>query len=896
MHRKSKRGESAVAQTVALVSVLVAILATIALIVGLSSALATAQETDPATVSDTPTEATDPAQSEATAATDGETPINDTAVPTEDLEVSELDKAASDLTSAVAGLDASLVGGVQPMAALEASATLAGPNGVNLLAPYVYWRAVDQTGALISGASFNLQGPRTSNNNWGSTTVVADNIGQGSSDGLDLDPDPGEFAVMYNGTTRLDATKRYRVSVNLAPAGSTANSTSFVEIAGNSNTPTVSPWSASIYNFGDFRFTRNINTIKVKKSDLRTGLGSTQVSAVNTVGVRFGLYTSADSQTEIATCEITVAAGDCVFSNVAGGQSYWVQEIAPVPGSIADLKYAGVLASLTTGTPSVFTDRAYRYPVASGNLASTGANTYTVPNSAVTSDWQETSGQFVNRLKNPQLNQTCNAGVKVAVLMDLSGSVVPSRDAYRTAAKGFVDALKTENGANSVALFSFGNASPRSGTSNYPVALPVTAANQNTLNTRIDSYWNNMVTNQGTNWDAGLWATAQYASNYDVVLVLTDGNPTFSSTGPDGSGSLTTFRELERAVLSANAIKNNGARVVTVGIGTGLSNFNLSSISGPQGEQPGLSLNEVDYTTSGWNELSEKLKNFAQGISCQAQVTVTKKTVQDGAAPVVASGWEFGTSAGAGISASPTAKQNTATDGTASWNLKFNQPNEETSVTITETSQSGWELTSLVCEVNDVSYPVSIVNGNSATIAGVGVGDNVKCEFTNTKQITKAAVTIAKQDYQGIELPGAKFALYSAALNSVGTPTGLGTVIIPELGSLNGSTTQFTTGQISVGYYYLVEVASPAGYSLLPTPIGFQLSQTGSQFSLTLLDPTNQGQVVQIGPGLLLKVADTTSGALPQSGREGVAPFALFSGLFIVFGFVLARKLGVSKK
>ncbi len=254
-----------------------------------------------------------------------------------------------------------------------------------------------------------------------------------------------------------------------------------------------------------------VSTITVSKGDIRTGTGADDVDHKYAEGARFALYDGEGAQVSVCgntgaeQCVSTVnSAGVATFTvAVASGTYLWVGEIAPVTDSDADEAHGSLITSLTTGTTTGgFTNRPYRYrtPALSGGA-------YEMPQDQSTDEsWSDTSDYWANRLANPTLVQKCTAGVKVAMVMDLSGSVEPFKNTYRDAAKGFVAAL---NGTGStVALFSFGNEAPRAGTANYPTGLEVNDDNLGVLNARIDAYWNNMVTNEGTNWDAGLFAAS----------------------------------------------------------------------------------------------------------------------------------------------------------------------------------------------------------------------------------------------------------------------------------------------------------------------------------------------------------------------------------------------------
>lgn len=172
-----------------------------------------------------------------------------------------------------------------------------------------------------------------------------------------------------------------------------------------------------------------------------------------------------------------------------------------------------------------------------------------------------------------------------------------------------------------------------------------------------------------------------------------------------------------------------------------------------------------------------------------------------------------------------------------------------------------------------------------------GNGNNIAC--IPIIEPPTALVTIVKEDHNAVELPGAKFALYAAELDGSEEPTGLGDVLIAELDYADGSDTRFSAEELNSGFYYLVEVQSPAGYSLLPAPIGFELLLLNGEFSLSLLDPESQSHVVQIDDGLIIRVADTTSGALPKSGSYGAVPIVLLAGLILAVGFLSTRKLVV---
>ncbi len=118
-----------------------------------------------------------------------------------------------------------------------------------------------------------------------------------------------------------------------------------------------------------------------------------------------------------------------------------------------------------------------------------------------------------------------------------------------------------------MALFSFSEVSPASGaTQNYPTLTPVsTQAQADAFKARYASW----TSGGGTNWDRGLAVAAAQAAGYDVVVVITDGNPTRYNDPPEGPSSSGRLREMENAIFSANEVKHAGARVLAFGVGSG---------------------------------------------------------------------------------------------------------------------------------------------------------------------------------------------------------------------------------------------------------------------------------------------------------------------------------------
>ncbi|WP_198169637.1 DUF11 domain-containing protein [Agromyces laixinhei] len=497
--------------------------------------------------------------------------------------------------------------------------------------------------------------------------------------------------------------------------------------------------------------TSTTSIIKVAKGDVRTGSGNDAIAHTYAVGARFQLLADDDGDPGAPLgepwSECTITADDngiCYFSvpdtNRGGdnrNEEFWVQEIAPAVGSVAAANY-DIAGSFQTGGGTDVTLYAYRTPQLQANTS------YSMPeDQSKYSSVFNTSGLWANKLKNPTLQPRCDAGLKVAMLFDLSGSVKNANAAgtLGVAGKGFIDALAGTS--SSVALFSFGNTSPRAGTSNKPAlrsADTAATALKSDIQGYIDSFTAPGYDSNGTNWDRGLWEVAKQASAYDIVVVLTDGNPTFSGASADGPGNSTYFRELERAIFSANAIKDLGKRVITVGIGADLSAHNLSAISGPNGYTPGSTLNTADYFSTGWAQLKPLLTDFAKSVTCQVPITIHKTEVPATGQPRNGKDWTFTPSNVTKGALSPNGPQLTDASGNAAWTLKFAAPGDQGSVSFAETQKPGWALESVVCNGQNMT-----VGGDGKWTVSAKVGDPaITCEVRN-KQAAPATVKVNKQ-------------------------------------------------------------------------------------------------------------------------------------------------------
>lgn len=251
------------------------------------------------------------------------------------------------------------------------------------------------------------------------------------------------------------------------------------------------------------------STITVNVKALRTG-----VNAVNGIaGVTFALYAGTTASTDSPGAKVNEAWAECVSNasgvctftvpNTGNGQVnhnavYWVKQLDAPDGYYLN---PSLVTGNGTNDPSnserfASTVNAFRTPALSGStvtLPGTGAmpanTSMTFPQGTAngqTSGRYTTSGAFAVSLDNPRYQPTCEADLEVAIVIDLSTSMVSPTDAglvgAKTAAKAFLDAL-VDTGTK-VSIFTFG-----SNANTPPQATPVevTSANLASLKTTVNN-------------------------------------------------------------------------------------------------------------------------------------------------------------------------------------------------------------------------------------------------------------------------------------------------------------------------------------------------------------------------------------------------------------------------
>ncbi|MEI6447379.1 MAG: vWA domain-containing protein, partial [Actinomycetes bacterium] len=225
-----------------------------------------------------------------------------------------------------------------------------------------------------------------------------------------------------------------------------------------------------------------------------------------------------------------------------------------------------------------------------------------------------TSSRFVNSLANPPLPANCNHGLKVLLLLDRSGSTAPYKTDYAAAAKTFVSTLADT--PTSLKITSFSSSVTSGNGTSFDLS---NSTDRDAANAKIDTVYS--APSGATNWDAALTDAA--GAGVDVVVFITDGNPTVRE-GNTSSGGSTEIDDITYGIASSNNAKNpdqspdSGDEQTMLGVAVGdISESNIAAVSGPT---PGK-----DYTTAkDPSELAKVLKEVAIKL-CGGKVTVKKQ-------------------------------------------------------------------------------------------------------------------------------------------------------------------------------------------------------------------------------------------------------------------------------
>ena len=247
---------------------------------------------------------------------------------------------------------------------------------------------------------------------------------------------------------------------------------------------------------------------------------------------------------------------------------------------------------------------------------------------------------------NPTLTARCDN--RVALVLDESGSIGSTQGAataVRNGAKAFANGLVGTGAQLAVIRFSTTAAT-------VPLGTPAQVYNNVTdtyVNGPFTTFVNQTYNPSGwTNWQDALADVNTLSPQPDLVVFLTDGDPTARNTS--GGGSETNFTNgsydvMNPAFLNANTVKGKGIHIFMMGVGSALTNTDslvrLRALSGPKAF-PDNSLIGSDYTViSNFSQLQEALAAVGRAL-CSVRVAVTKLVDSQGDGSYApANGWNF---------------------------------------------------------------------------------------------------------------------------------------------------------------------------------------------------------------------------------------------------------------
>ena len=485
----------------------------------------------------------------------------------------------------------------------------------------------------------------------------------------------------------------------------------------------------------------------------RTGTGDTSTTATPLAGATFDIFRVTEEPPVGETPDDVVLVDSCT-TDATGECGAFVD----LPGDLGgvDLFYA-----VQTGAPAGWV-APVQWGIGSDYIFATGAVDAAAP---VSDRIVELPGPFNDTVTDPSWPSVRpnplaapQCGLDMALIMDLSNSVTETDallDQYKDAANGFVEALVGT--PSQVALYTFATSAPAAGSTNggMPLTSVATAAGAAELTTHIDGYAQPTAGNGGTNWDRGLHQVAESSENYDVVLFVTDGQPTFHRDR-QGPGDVSTIAEVNEAILSANAVKATGSQLILVGIGPEAflpgADIRIPLISGPT--------EDVDFYRADYDELATTLEEIATA-NCAGTLTVVKEVEEaDGDIVAGGAGWTFTTDTPDVTPVSATTDASSAVN----FDVGFPGTSLAQAVTVTETPQDGYELEQVggqnaVCTSTVTGAPVPVTDsGLLGFTVDVEADDIVTCTVRNLQippdyddlVVTTTAETSFARDYDWV--------------------------------------------------------------------------------------------------------------------------------------------------
>ena len=534
-----------------------------------------------------------------------------------------------------------------------------------------------------------------------------------SPSGFDLDDDGNNGNTLSNTRTYTDipANQTYTFTEGtlsgwaLGSPVACSGTSSETQIASGVSIP-LTPGQVVTCTFVNTKFS---GTITVHKGGTRANPAGTDTPVNYANGLPDAVFeysvSGVDSWSDLCT---TNASGNCTSAAVPPGTYDVREKSAPLGWStISQLTYGGD----SSGT---------------GNQVHDYVGTVTVGTSGTfepvvqyTNDSDDTTThRFVN-VKDDKPLPAAQCGIKIAMILDVSGSIgraPSSATIYKDAANSFITTL-AGTPTTLTRIVKFSDSATVVNPGNFPINLQSNSAD---ATTEINNVYSSV--GGGTNWDAALKAMA--GSGADVVVMVTDGNPTTWDGSPNGGGGDIFLTDLAAGIASANSLKSEST-IIAVGVGNppAVTATNLAAISGPG-----------RFFTSNLDTIKAELAALANQL-CGSRIHV-QKWVGD----QLTNGWTF---AGAATGANVSYPKGQVTGGGSNpplptGEMQINLDNVPvagaTSVSVAETVQANYGVVGRKCQ--KVGYPTTgeaqaAGNTSSVSIGTVLRNEDWYCTFVN---------------------------------------------------------------------------------------------------------------------------------------------------------------------
>ena len=338
-----------------------------------------------------------------------------------------------------------------------------------------------------------------------------------------------------------------------------------------------------------------------------------------------------------------------------GYRAFYKNKLTQLPGSWGNITTIGELAFLsndltqlpgswgnitTIGSLAFFNNQLMTLPESWGNITTIDARAFEDNQLTKLPDWN-TWKPMKDAKSNPQISQVTRCTrqpLNVALVFDTSNSIGQEGiDGYKQATSDFVDAVSDKGISIASFDFSINANAPRHLSKPNPVLVT-----DNSKQQVKDSLNEHFAIKGSTNWESGLINVRDNNTitngkpRYDMVVFISDGFP-------NEKVSTENIGFMQAAQRVANNIKQQGSRIVSMGVGPELQGDPISGLSNLL-PLSGLEENS-DWYLGTWDELSSMLVHASTNVTCGTQVDARAQII-DGEGIITdpsSPGWQFTT-------------------------------------------------------------------------------------------------------------------------------------------------------------------------------------------------------------------------------------------------------------